>query len=101
MKIVTLAVLLVLGGCLSMSAQDNSLKEAKPAITKQAFQDRLAGLEKGRAQALADLSAYDGAIQECQYWLEQVEKAEAEAKAAPKEKPKDESKQPEPKEQKK
>jgi hypothetical protein len=63
-----------------------------PAITVEALEARLAGLEKGRAQTLATLSAYDGAIQECQYWLDLVKKA----KTAQPAKPGDPKRKPEP-----
>jgi hypothetical protein len=74
-----LLFLLTLGGCFLASAQAS----VNHPITVEALQDRLAGLEKGRAQTLANLSAYDGAIVECQYWLDLAKKAEA-AKPPPK-----------------
>lgn len=87
MKTVALAILLVLGGGLSIFAQDKPSDNPKSVITKKALQDRLAGLEKGRDQTLADLQAYDGAIQECKYWIGKFE-------AANKESGKDESAKP-------
>lgn len=88
MKTVILAVLLILGGCLVMPAQDKSSKDEKPVITRQMVETRLVGLKKGQEQALADLRAYDGAIQESEYWLSQFDKAEAEKKAKKDEAPK-------------
>lgn len=69
-----LALLLVLGGCLAGFAQNS-----KPSpITKEALELRLAALERDRAQAIANVNAYDGAIQECQFWLELLKDAEQE-----------------------
>mgnify|MGYP001581135598 CR=1 FL=1 len=78
-----LLFLLILGGCFCHASAQTS---GKYPITVEALEARLAGLEKGRAQTLANLSAYDGAIQECHYWLDLVKKAApAEtAKPAPK-----------------
>ena len=42
--------------------------------------DRLEVLERDRAQVIANINAYDGAIQECKYWLEQLKLAEKEKK---------------------
>ena len=66
-----LALLLVLGGCLAGFAQNS-----KPSlITKEALELRLAALQRDRAQAVANVNAYDGAIQECQFWLELLKDA--------------------------
>jgi len=73
----TLALLLVLGGCLAVFAQPG-----KPhPITQQALELRLETLERNRAQAIANVNAYDGAIQECKYWLELLKKAEKKERA--------------------
>ena len=68
--------MLVLGGCLTVSAQASK----PPLITREALLDRLEVLERDRAQVIANINAYDGAIQECKYWLEQLEIAEKEEK---------------------
>lgn len=73
---VSLALLLVLGGCLTVSAQAGK----PPLIDREALLDRLEVLERDRAQVIANINAYDGAIQECKYWLEQLELAEKEEK---------------------
>lgn len=53
------------------------VKPAAPAgVTKEKLQARLTELQKGRDQAMANVNAYDGAIQECQYWISQVEESE-------------------------
>ena len=70
----SLALLLVLGGCLTVSAQSS---EPSP-ITREALLDRLEALERDREQVIANINAYDGAIQECKYWIEQLENAEEE-----------------------
>ena len=69
---VALALLLVLGGCLTVSAQASK----PPLIDREALLDRLEVLQRDRAQVIANINAYDGAIQECKYWLEQLELAE-------------------------
>ena len=46
-------------------------------MTKDLLQQRLEKLEADRNQLLANLNAYDGAIQEAKYWLTQLEKQEA------------------------
>ena len=66
-----------MGGCLAGFAQNG-----KPSpITKEALELRLAALERDRAQAIANVNAYDGAIQECQFWLELLKDAEQEEEA--------------------
>ena len=55
---------------------------APVTITAQALELRLAELERGRTQALANLHAYDGAIQECQYWLAVVKPKEPQSPTA-------------------
>ena len=45
-------------------------QSSKPyPITQQALELRLETLQRDRAQAIANINAYDGAIQECEYWL--------------------------------
>jgi hypothetical protein len=71
---IALALLLVLGGCLTGFAQNS-----KPSpITKEVLGLRLAALQRDRTQAVANVNAYDGAIQECQFWLELLKDAEQE-----------------------
>lgn len=73
---------------LAMAAVVSAQTTANPAppsatipavVTQIDVEARLTELERGRAQALANLHAYDGAIQECQYWLATIKQ-----KAAPK-----------------
>jgi len=61
--------------------------EEKPAappagITKAALEARLTELKNGKDQAVANLNAFTGAIQECEHWLEFLKAAE-DAKAKP------------------
>ena len=42
-------------------------------MTKEALEERLQLLQKELEQVRANLFAYDGAIQECKYWLSLVE----------------------------
>lgn len=41
-------------------------------ITQELVEERLAGLRAGRAKAVNDIHAYDGAIQDCEWFLAQV-----------------------------
>lgn len=74
MQRIALVLLLLLGGCLAVFAQNS-----KPSpITKEALEQRLAALQRDRTQAVANVNAYDGAIQECRFWLELLKDAEQE-----------------------
>lgn len=42
-------------------------------MNKELIQERIKLLEQEREQARNTLIAYEGAIQDCKYWLEQVE----------------------------
>lgn len=42
-------------------------------MTKEQVQTRLAQLTTEREQLRASLAAYEGAIQDCNYWLQQLE----------------------------
>lgn len=42
-------------------------------MTKEKIQERLKTLENEREQMKTTLIAYEGAIQDCKYWLEQME----------------------------
>lgn len=42
-------------------------------ITLEMMQERLANLQEERDQLQKNLYAYDGAIQDCQYWIGQLE----------------------------
>jgi len=42
-------------------------------MTKEKIQERLKTLENEREQMKTTLIAYEGAIQDCKYWLEQLE----------------------------
>ena len=51
-----------------------------PAITQQALEQRIASLKTQYDQAIANANALQGAIQDCQYWIEQLKTADAEKK---------------------
>ncbi len=72
-RIVIFILVLILGAIVLRSAQ-----QANPpgGITRQAMEARLKDLEAGRDHALADYQAYVGAIQECKYWMGQLDAAE-------------------------
>lgn len=42
-------------------------------ITKEMLEERLGQLEQDRQMHLANLHAVSGAIQDCRYWLEQLQ----------------------------
>lgn len=46
------------------------------SVTKEALLERLAGLRLGRQQIVDNLNVQDGAIQDCEYWLGMLDKAE-------------------------
>jgi F0F1-type ATP synthase membrane subunit b/b' len=43
-------------------------------MDKTRIQERLTQLETEREQARATLAAYEGAIQDCKFWLAEIEK---------------------------
>ena len=67
-------VLLVI--CLLIVGAGLAQKESKPPITKEVLQQRLGQLQQAREQAIANVNALNGAIQECTYWIDQIEAAE-------------------------
>lgn len=73
----TLLAVLLAFVLLAQGAQDPA---PKSVVTKEALQERIASLEQARQQAIANVNALGGAIQECTYWLQRLEAAEAEAK---------------------
>ncbi len=55
-------------------------------ITVAALQERLAKLHRDREVLVANLNAFNGAIEECEYWLHQLdgnEAADAESAVSP------------------
>lgn len=85
-----LGLILLVGGDFQAETQpDGKPAHEKPAtvigISKEALQERLGKLNQGRDNALATLQAYDGAIQECQHWIDYLEKQKKEAQEAEKE----------------
>ena len=68
---------LVLGGCFQVSAQDIS----PSPVTKQALEKHLTELQEAQRRALAEYQALSGAVQECKYWIGEIDKAEAEKEA--------------------
>lgn len=78
MKLLAISLLIMAAVALGQTPAATPPKDI-PAITQATVEARLSELDRGRAQALANLNAYDGAIQECQYWLATIKQ-----KAAPK-----------------
>jgi 5'-deoxynucleotidase YfbR-like HD superfamily hydrolase len=63
----------------SLAAEELGKKEmsaAPPPITKEEIQERIKELEKQKRQAEANANAFAGAIQDCEFWLEQLKQAE-------------------------
>ena len=77
MQRLALVLLLLLGGCWEVSAQGSK----SSFITREALELRLKALERDRNQAIANVNAYDGAIQECNFWIELLKDAEQEEEA--------------------
>jgi hypothetical protein len=46
-------------------------------ITKEAILQRIKRLEADREKLLSSLNATEGALQDCQYWLSEIDKTEA------------------------
>ena len=62
-----------------LGGQAVEVVKEKPALNAEDRQKRIAKLEQERNQTIANLNALDGAIQEAQYWLAQVMKADQKA----------------------
>jgi hypothetical protein len=80
LPVILLLAFTALALCQEPSAGPSKSPDASALITQSVIEERLAELEKGRTQAAANLHAFDGAIQECQYWLNLVKAKAAEAK---------------------
>jgi hypothetical protein len=72
-RFVGTVLLSLLCGCLLGFGQD---KQDKKGVSKEALQARLAALQQGRDQALANYNAILGAIQLCQDLLAELNAAE-------------------------
>jgi hypothetical protein len=70
-KIITFATVALFFLAITFS-QDSPKEPENPAMTLETLQTRMGTLQKGREQAIANVNAYDGAIQECQYWIDQL-----------------------------
>jgi hypothetical protein len=55
----------------------------EPVVTRAQLEQRLADLKAGKEQAVANVNAFEGAIQECQHWLDAVNAAESPKPAPP------------------
>ena len=84
-KAILLAVLL-LGGVVSAQGPSSqgipveklfpgavAVADTPKGISRGALKARIQKLQAERAQLIANLNAYDGAIQEAEYWLKQLE----------------------------
>jgi len=49
-------------------------------ITREAIEERIKLLQSEREQVLISLGAYNGAISDCEYWLEELDKQDEEEK---------------------
>ena len=50
--------------------------QVSPNMTKEKLEDRIKQLETEREQVRATLLAYEGALQDCKYWLTSLQEAE-------------------------
>jgi len=74
-KIILFVVLLVALAGFGVAQGDN-IPAAKPEITIEKLQKRLKELEGAREQILANLNAVNGAIEDCKYWMTELEDKE-------------------------
>ena len=74
-KVILFVVLLVALAGFGVAQSDNT-PAAKPEITVEKLQKRLKELEGAREQILANLNAVNGAIEDCKYWLGELEEKE-------------------------
>ena len=82
MKKLRWVVFLLMACVLLLQAASPDLKTpAVSVITKEALQDHLVELQQQREQAIANVNAISGAIQECQYWVAWLKEKEREAEA--------------------
>ncbi len=78
-KLRWLVFLLMVCALLVQAASPDTSQNKSPAvITKEALQDHLVELQQQREQAIATVNAISGAIQECEYWLEQLKEEKQE-----------------------
>jgi hypothetical protein len=77
-------VVIVLALALAVSGQQ--APSPSSAITKESLLQRRVDLEHQREQAIANVNAISGAIQECEFWISQIEAAEKALKEKQKEK---------------
>jgi len=45
-------------------------------MNEKTIKERIATLESQRAQAVSNVHAVEGAIQDCKFWLEQISKSQ-------------------------
>lgn len=73
----------LLAACvLLLQAAAPDLKTPAVSVSREALQTRLFELERQREQAIANVNAISGAIQECQYWVAWLKEKEREAEAS-------------------
>lgn len=53
----------------------SAIPNKETVMTRQQIEDRIKNLETEREQMRSTLVAYEGAIQDCKYWLAQLEKS--------------------------
>jgi hypothetical protein len=87
MRTTILAALLV-GASLALCAQTMSppaTAAVNPAavVTREQLEQRLTELKAGKEQAIANVNAFEGAIQETLRWLDELDKASTEKPTAP------------------
>ena len=66
---------------LQAASPDSSENNSPAAITKEALEERLVELQQQREQAIANVNAISGALQECQHWIAWLKEKEREAEA--------------------
>jgi hypothetical protein len=72
MKLPILCAIIAIGLVAMAFSQDKAKEPVRPTITLESLHARLDILTKERDQAIATVNAYDGAIQEVSYWINQL-----------------------------
>jgi hypothetical protein len=84
LRLAIIAIFLLAAVCVAQ--EPTAVAPSEPAqgsaVTRAQLEKRIAYLQDAYHQTVANAQALNGAIQECQHWLEELDKAEKEKAAA-------------------